>query len=215
MFRNRAEAGKLLGNALAPFRGGGTIVLAIPGGGVPVGMEIAKILGTDLDVIVTRKIGAPGNPEFAIGSVTQDGQTIADMNLLEELQVSREYLEKEAKLEVENIRRRLELYRGKRPYPALDGKTAIICDDGIATGSTMRAAVQSVRKMNASRIIVAVPVGPFGTIAELSRSVDKVICLMTPVNFYAVGDYYGEFEHVGDNKVRDILAGMGSNIETE
>ncbi len=215
MFRNRAEAGKLLGNALAPFKGGETIVLAIPGGGVPVGREIARILGTDLDVIVTRKIGAPGNPEFAIGSVTQDGQTIADMNLLEELHVTREYLENQAKLELEKIRRRLELYRGKRPYPVLDGKTAIICDDGIATGSTMKAAVQSVRKMNASRIIVAVPVGPPDTIAELSRSVDRVICLMTPANFYAVGDYYGEFEHVGDSKVRDILAGMDSTAESK
>lgn len=213
MFRNREEAGRLLGNALSMFSGKETVVLAIPGGGVPVGREIAGILGAELDVVITRKIGAPGNPEFAIGSVTQDGRIITDKKLLEELGVTHEYLEAEAKLEHEKIMRRLELYRGKKPYPRLEGKTAVICDDGIATGSTMKAAIQSVREMNASKIVVAVPVGPSDTIAELSRTVDKVVCLMTPLNFYAVGDYYGEFDHVGDSKVRQILAASGSGID--
>ncbi len=212
MFRNREEAGRLLGRALSAFQGKETVVLAIPGGGVPVGKQIALLLGSELDVIVTRKIGAPGNPEFAIGSVTQDGQTIADMKLLDELQVSYDYLESEASRQLGRIKKSLESYRGERPYPKLEGMTAIICDDGIATGSTMRAAIQSARKMNASKVVVAVPVGPYDAIASLSKIVDKVVCLMTPVHFFAVGDYYGEFEHVGEAEVRSILDSMRSQV---
>ena len=210
MFRNRTEAGRLLGNALLPFRVQNAIVLAIPGGGVPVGREVADILGSELDVIVTRKIGAPGNPEYAIGSVTQDGQIITDMRLLEELHISHDYLESEAATQLEKIRNSLKKYRGMKAYPELEGRTAVIVDDGIATGSTMRAAIQSARKMSASTIIAAVPVGPRDTIAKLSKLADRVVCLMSPVNFFAVGDYYSEFEQVDEETVSRMLGGSGT-----
>lgn len=213
MFRNRSEAGRLLGNALVSFKGDNTIILAIPSGGVPVGREVASILGADLDVIVTRKIGAPGNPEFAIGSVTQNGQTIADMRLLEQMQISYEYLESEAEKQLESIRAALLKYRGDRPYPSLEGKTVIIVDDGIATGSTITAAIQSARKMKASKVIVAVPVGPHAEVVALSKAVDRIVCLMTPVNFFAVGEYYSDFSQIGSEEVKKLLADTGRKTE--
>lgn len=206
MFRNRSDAGRLLGTALSPFRGSDTIVLAIPGGGVPVGKEVATMLGADLDVVVTRKIGAPGNPEFAIGSVTQDGRTVADMALVKELHVSADYLSSEAERQFGKIRKSLEKYRGEKPYPKLEGKTVIITDDGIATGSTMMAAIESVRGMHPYKLVVAIPVAPHDAIRKLSGKVDKVVCLVTPFTFYAVGDYYSEFEHVGEERVKELLA---------
>lgn len=205
MFRNRSEAGKLLGNALVSFKSSNPIILAIPSGGVPVALEVASILGADLDVIVTRKIGAPGNPEFAIGSVTQNGQTIADMRLLEQMQISYDYLEDEAERQLQRIRTTLLKYRGDKPYPSLEGRTVIIVDDGIATGSTISAAIQTVRKMKASKIIVAAPVGPHAEVAALSKIVDRIVCLMTPINFYAVGDYYGDFSQIEPEEVRRLL----------
>lgn len=205
----------MLGSALLPFKDKDTIVLAIPGGGVPVGREIALILECTLDVIVTRKIGAPGDPEYAIGSVTQDGQTIADLKALQDMGISYDYLRDESARQLERIRRALKRFRGERPYPALEGRTVIISDDGIATGSTMKAAVESARKMKAMKVIVAVPVGPYDTIASLSTVVDRVVCLMTPVNFYAVGDYYGEFEHVGEEKVAEILDNMNKPVKAK
>lgn len=205
MFRDRSEAGRMLGNALTSFRGTGALVLAIPGGGVPVGREVAVALDAELDIVVTRKIGAPGDPEFAIGSVTQDGETIADISLLDELNVSQGFLEEEAAREFEAVKRSLSRYRGDRPYPELRGRDVIIVDDGIATGSTMRAAITTVKRKGARSIVVAVPVGPQETIARLSRTADRVVCLMTPVNFFAVGDYYSSFEHVGGETVRSIL----------
>lgn len=213
MFRNRTEAGRLLGSALVSFKGENPIVLAIPSGGVPVGKEVASILGADLDVIVTRKIGAPGNPEFAIGSVTQNGQTISDMRLLEQMQISYDYLESEAEKQIESIRAALREYRGDRPYPNLEGRTVIIVDDGIATGSTIIAAIQSARKMKASKVIVAAPVGPHAEVAALSKSVDRIVCLMTPLNFYAVGDYYGDFSQIGPEEVKKLLEGTGPKGE--
>lgn len=206
MFRDRIEAGKLLGNALAFLKGKkDVIVLAIPRGGVPVGKEVAEMIGAPLDIVITRKVGAPGNPELAVGAVTQDGEMILDEKLVRMLGVSKDYLKREAARQVEEIRLRKEKYRGKRPFPKLEGKTVVIVDDGIATGSTIKAAIQTVKKTNPAVIIVASPVGPPDTVAELSESVDRVVCLSTPEYFEAIGQFYEEFPQVDDVTVKSIL----------
>ncbi len=181
------------------------VVLAIPRGGVLIGKEIADALGAPLDLIITRKIGAPGNPELAIGAVTQDGEVITDPGLVTMLGVSDDYVNEQAARQVDEIGRRMRAYRGDRPYPSLAGKTVVVVDDGIATGSTIRAAIESVKRRKAAIVILAVPVGPPDTIARLAKIADRVVCLSTPEPFYAIGEFYNEFEQVGDDTVREIL----------
>jgi len=181
------------------------VVLAIPRGGVLVGKEVADALGAPLDLIITRKIGAPGNPELAIGAVTQDGEVISDPELVGMLGVSDHYVNEQAARQVDEISRRMRAYRGDRPYPSLAGKTVVVVDDGVATGSTTRAALQSVKRRNAAVVILAVPVGPPDTIAKLAKIADRVVCLSTPEPFFAIGEFYSEFEQVGDDAVREIL----------
>ena len=196
----------MLASALTFLKGTkNLIVLAIPRGGVPVAKEVATALGAPLDLVVTRKIGAPFEPELAVGAVTQDGELVVDGEMIKALGISTDYLKRESERQVKEIASRLEKYRGDRPYPALDGKTVVIVDDGIATGSTIRAAIQSVRGRNAAKIIVAAPVGPPERVAELSKTVDRVICLSTPGYFEAIGEFYEEFEQVDDDTVRRIL----------
>lgn len=217
MFRDRKEAGKLLADALSFLKGRkDVIVLAIPRGGVPVAKEVSESIGAPLDLVITRKIGAPGNPELAIGAVTQEGESIIDPELVSTLLVSRDYLKEEARRQSDEIRRRLKRYRGDREYPKLEGKTVVIVDDGIATGSTVRAAIQSVRSRRAATIILAVPVGPPDTITELSKIADRIVCLSTPEPFYAIGEFYNEFEQVEDDEVRELLgtSDAGSQIST-
>jgi putative phosphoribosyl transferase len=206
MFKDRTEAGRMLADALAFLKGEkDVIVLAIPRGGVPVAKEVAAALGAPLDLVVTRKIGAPSEPELAVGAVTQDCEIMIDAELMRLLGVSADYLERESARQVKEIGSRMKKYRGDRPYPPLDGKTVVIVDDGIATGSTIRAAIQSVRGKNAAKIIVAAPVGPPERVAELSKMVDRVICLSMPEYFEAIGQFYEEFDQVDDDTVRRIL----------
>jgi len=181
------------------------LVLAIPRGGVVVAKEVADALGAPLDIVITRKVGAPGNPELAIGAVTQEGEVITDPELVGMLGVSDDYVNEQAARQVDEIGRRMREYRGDRPYPSLAGKTVVVVDDGIATGSTTRAAIQSVKKRKAAVVILAVPVGPPDTVAKLSKIADRVVCLSTPEPFYAIGEFYNEFEQVGDDTVREIL----------
>jgi len=196
----------MLANALAFLKGKkDVIVLAIPRGGVPVAKEVAAALGDPLDLVVTRKIGAPSDSELAVGAVTQDGEIIVDVEMMRALGVSTDYLKQESARQVEEISSRMKKYRGSRPYPRLEGKTVVIVDDGIATGSTIKAAVQSVRGRNAAKIIVAAPVGPPEEVAELSTIVDRIICLSMPEDFEAIGEFYEEFEQVDDDTVRKIL----------
>ena len=155
---------------LADFKGKNAIVLAIPRGGVVVGYEIAKALRLPLDVIIPRKIGAPDNPELAIGAVTEDGTIILDQNLVAYLGVSRDYIQEESERQKSEIERRLKVYRQNEPYPKLKGRDVIIVDDGIATGSTMKAALASVKNRGAKTVTVAVPVGPPSTIEELEKT---------------------------------------------
>ena len=185
--------------------GKGAIVLAIPRGGVVVGFEVAHALNISLDLIIPRKIRAPDNPELAIGALTEDGTVILDDELMKYLHVSEGYVREESERQRLEIERRLKLYRGDAPYPSLKNREVVIVDDGIATGSTMKAAVASVRMRGAKTILVAAPVGPFSSIEELKREADNVICLYTPEPFYAIGQFYEDFTQTSDEEVRRLL----------
>jgi len=204
-FRDREQAGKTLAQALKGLDGDEVVVLAIPRGGVVVGSEVAKELGATLDVIVTRKIGAPGEPEFALGAVTQTGEVILDEPSIDMLHVPQDYLDREVASQREEVKDRMRRFRGDRPIPSLKGKVVVIVDDGIATGNTILAALRSVRMQGARSVIVAVPVGPAETIAKLTGEADRVVCLETPEPFFAIGQFYSEFNQVEDDEVRRIL----------
>ena len=204
-FSNRLDAGKRLASALKDFRGKNAVVLAIPRGGVVVAYEIAKELNLPLDVIIPRKIGAPDNPELAIGAMTEDGTIIIDKNLVAYLGVPESYIEEESERQKHEIERRLKNYRSSEPYPNLKGKEVIIVDDGIATGSTMKAALASVKNKGAKTVTIAVPVGPPETIRELEKQADRVECLYTPEYFAAIGQFYRDFEQTSDEEVTELL----------
>jgi putative phosphoribosyl transferase len=204
-FTDRIDAGKRLASALKDFSGKNGVVLAIPRGGVVVGNMIAKALHLPLDVIIPRKIGAPENPELAIGAVAEDGTAILDNNLIKYLGVSKEYVKEETERQKQEIQRRLKLYRQDTSYPNVKGLDVIVVDDGIATGSTMKAALASVRNRGAASITVAVPVGPPSTIEELNTMADRVVCLYTPEFFQAIGEFYSDFSQTSDEEVNEIL----------
>ena len=204
-FSDRVDAGKRLASALKGFSSRNGIVLAIPRGGIVVGFEIAKPLTLPLDVIIPHKLGAPGNPELAIGAVAEDGTTILDENLIQYLGVDRDYINEEAERQKQEIQRRLRLYRQDAPYPNLKGVDAIVVDDGIATGSTMKAALASVKNKGAASITVAVPVGPPSTIKELGRIANRVVCPYTPEFFQAIGQFYSDFSQTTDEEVIELL----------
>jgi putative phosphoribosyl transferase len=204
-FVDRVDAGKRLASAMKNFSGKKGIVLAIPRGGVVVGYVISKTLNLPLDIIIPRKIGAPDNPELAIGAVAEDGTAILDQKLIKYLGVDREYIIEETEHQKQEIKRRLKLYRQDTSYPDLKGLDVIVVDDGIATGSTMKAALTSVKNRGAASITVAVPVGPPSTIDELERMADRVVCLYTPEFFQAIGEFYKDFSQTSDEEVIGLL----------
>jgi putative phosphoribosyl transferase len=204
-FSDRVDAGKRLASALADFAGKNGIVLAIPRGGVVVGYEIAAALKLPLDVIIPHKIGAPANPELAIGAVTEDGTTILDNHLIAYMEVTQDYIKEESERQKQEIMRRLKLYRQDVLYPNLKGLDVIIVDDGIATGSTMKAALASVKNRGAASVTVAVPVGPPSTIKELKKQADRVVCPFTPEYFSAIGQFYADFSQTTDEEVISLL----------
>ncbi len=208
-FRDRVDAGRRLAAQLAEYRGKQAVVLAIPRGGVVVGFEVARALGASLDVIVPRKIGAPGNPELAIGAVTEDGTAILNQALVEQLGVTPEFVEAEKAEQIVEIKRRVSAYRGGLPPVELRGKTVVLVDDGVATGATMRAAVYSVKRQGASEVVVAVPVGPPDTIALLRGEVGRVVCPVVYEPFYAIGQFYDDFEQTSDEEVVKLLRESG------
>jgi putative phosphoribosyl transferase len=215
LFADRVDAGRRLASALKALVGKYAIILAIPRGGVVVGYEIAKTLDLPLDVIIPRKIGAPGNPELAIGAITEDGTVLLDNKLIQYLQVSKEYIEKESKTQKLEIQRRMKLYRGDIPYPSLKNREVILVDDGIATGSTMKAALASVRKRGAKTVVIAIPVGPPSTIRELEKEADRVVCLHTPESFYAIGQFYENFTQTQDEEVTRLLKLRNKEVHEE
>lgn len=203
IFKDRNEAGKKLADRLAEFKGSNAIILALPRGGVVTGAEVARALNLPLDIIVTRKIGAPGNEEYAIGAIDMEGTGV--FNESETAYVDKEWLNKEIAKEKQEAERRWREYRGTRGPLELAGKTAIIVDDGIATGMTMKAAVRYAKKLGVQNVIVAVPVAPLSTVAELKQEVD-VRTLETPVLFFAVGQFYENFPQISDQEVVNLLS---------
>ena len=208
MFLDRVEAGRQLAEALADLSDcpDPIIVLAIPRGGVVVAREVARALHAPIDICLTHKIGAPGNPELAIGAVADDGTTILDEFLSHSLHVPRQYIEAELQYWKIELARRAEAYRGGRARVPVKDRVAIVIDDGVATGSTLIAALRSTRAAGAKSLIAAVPVGPRDTIERvLSREADRVVCLRAPYDFYAVGAFYRHFEQVSDEEVIEAM----------
>jgi len=209
VFLNRRDAGEKLGRALLKYKEGDTVILGIPRGGVIVAAEVAGVLGKPLDVIIPRKIGAPHNSEVAIGAVTQDGTVIKDEAVTEILGISDEQIKVLAEKVSAEIARRVDTYRGGRPGLKLKGRTVIVVDDGIATGFTVQAALKSVRNMNPSHLVLAVPVAPAETTEVLRQQVDEMVCLHAPEVFSAVGQFYMDFAQNTDQEVIDLLAQFG------
>ena len=205
LFQDRTDAGRRLAQKLMQYRDKSTVVLALPRGGVVVGYEIAVALGVPLDVIITHKIPAPGNPEYAIGAVAENGETQLNQDEIRLLGISSAYIQRETQRQLEEIERRKSLYRGDKPLPPVAGRTVIIVDDGVATGYTMMAAVKAVKALRPRQIVVAVPVGPRETLDLLAEMADDVVVLDTPVPFFAVGVFYRNFEQTSDEDVRRTL----------
>lgn len=207
-FRDRAEAGDALAAALVELVAGPRVVLAIPRGGVLVAVPVARALGAPLDLVVPKKLGAPGHRELGIGAVAP-GVRVLDTDLIARLGVSEAYLEREIAREEEEIERRTRSYRGERAPVDLHGTTAVIVDDGIATGGTARAAIAWARAHGAARVVLAVPVAPPETVRTLEAEADDVVALRTPAWFRAVGEWYEDFTQVTDQEVIAALAATG------
>jgi putative phosphoribosyl transferase len=207
LFADRADAGRQLAAGLAEYAGQeGVVVLALPRGGVPIGFEVAASLNAPLDVYVVRKLGVPGREELAMGALAGDGTCVVDEQLVESLGITPEELDAAVARESSEIARRERAYREARPAPELSGKTVIVVDDGLATGATMRAAAIALRRHNPKTLVVAVPVAAPRTCASLAHEVDRVVCAFTPEPFHAVGLYYENFDQIGDEEVRRLLA---------
>lgn len=204
LFADRREAGEQLAEALGSLGGQPVVVLGIPRGGVEVAAVVAEALDAPLDVVIPRKIGAPGNPELGLGAVAE-GVEVLDQHLINLLGVSDEYLRAETAAQEEEIRRRAAAYRGDRPPVDLTDRIAIVVDDGVATGGTAAAALRWARSSGASKVILAVPVAPAEAVRRLSEEADEVLALATPQPFYAVGQWYADFPQVSDQQVVDML----------
>jgi putative phosphoribosyl transferase len=206
-FRNRAEAGRLLARELESARGPETVVLGIPRGGVVVAAEVARALDAELDIVLARKIGAPGNPEAAIGAISEDGRLFIDKSLAAYVRAESPYVEAEKRRQMERIRELAQEFRAVRPKAKLAGRTVIVTDDGVATGATMRAAAWAARHEGPKRLILALPVGSAEAIESLAEDADEIVCLRVPPYFAAVGQFYMEFGQTSDEEVRAILEG--------
>ena len=205
-FQNRIDAGRRLAARLASYAGRDEVlVLGLPRGGVPVAFEIAMALDDPLDVFIVRKLGLPGHEEFGIGAIASGDVRVVDEAVLRTYDVDPETLERITARERLELERRERLYRDDRPFPAIEDRVVILVDDGLATGSTMRAAIAALRRRRPSKIVVAVPVGARETCAAMARLVEEVVCLDTPDPFYAVGIWYDDFEQTEDAEVHELL----------
>src|SRR6516225_6726018 len=207
-FADRGEAGRRLADKLLHLKDRQPIVLALPRGGVAVGFEIAQALDAPLDIVLVRKIGVPWQPELALGAVTDGAghEIFVDRDLATSLDVPDGYIEEETARQLEEIERRRKSYCEGRPALEVAGRTAIVVDDGIATGATMRVALQAVRRRGPARSVLAVPVAPPDTLAALRKEVDEAVCLETPIGLVAIGFYYRDFHQMRDSEVTDLLA---------
>lgn len=207
LFRDRTDAGRQLAAELLRFKDKDPVVLALPRGGVPIGREIAAMLEAPMDLVLVRKIGAPGQPELALGAVV-DGpnpELVINEDVKAMLHVGADYIAREEARQLEEIKRRRTLWLGTRPRIAIAGKTALIVDDGIATGATVRAALHAVRRARPARLVLAAPVAPPDTVERLRADADEVVCLATPALFWAISMFYGDFPQLDDAEVSAIM----------
>jgi len=206
MFRNREEAGRVLADKLSQYRNDPTaLILALPRGGVVVGHQLSLALHVSLDVFMTRKIGAPGNPEYAIGAVAETGSRYLNQEAVSSFGLSQYELDQLIQVQEKEIARRKDLYRQGRPLPQLTGRTVLLVDDGIATGSTFLASALAIRDLQPRRLVGVIPVGPPSTIREVRAHVDELVVLMTPDPFEAVGNFFVDFTQVEDRDVVEYL----------
>ena len=214
-FKNRTEAGQLLAARLLPYAGApGLLVLALPRGGVPVAYEVANALHAPLDVFLVRKLGVPGHDEYAMGAIASGGVRILNPEAIQHLGIPESVIEKVVAKEQTELERRERAYRGERPAPDPRGRIVIIVDDGLATGSSMRAAVAALRQKEPAQIVVAVPVAPPSAVQDLQREADAVVCVIMPEDFYAVGQWYVDFEQTSDAEVHGYLRRAAQEHET-
>jgi putative phosphoribosyl transferase len=207
-FRDRRDAGRQLAGALRRFATADPVVLALPRGGVPVGFEVAKALGALLDVLIVRKIGAPGHKEFGLGAVVDGGepQVVLNEEAMAAVQPPQSYVEAEVGRQLKEIERRRRVYLGDREPCATRNRAVIVVDDGIATGGTVKTALRALRRTGPDYVILAVPVAPPEALPALRKDADEIVCLSTPEHFWAVGQYYDDFEQTSDDEVVALLA---------
>jgi putative phosphoribosyl transferase len=206
IFEDRAEAGHVLAERLTAYAGlAGTLVLALPRGGVPVGAAVAHALHVPLDIVIVRKLGVPGQEELAMGAIASGQVRVLNVDVVHELGITDAVIDRVARQEQEELERREGSYREGRPAPIVEGKIVILVDDGLATGATMRAAALALRQQLPSRIIAAVPVASVPASVQLRSAVDEVVCVLTPEPFYGVGHWYADFSATTDEEVRKLL----------
>lgn len=206
IYKDRKDAGKQLAEKLTLYRDkADVIVLGLPRGGVTVAYEIARVLHCPLDILIVRKIGFPGDPELAVGAVSETGSVVFNEDIVSRYRVNREYLERETARQKEEIARRVTLYRGGTGVPNLAGKTVILVDDGVATGATAKAAISTLKQEKIANLVVALPVATQEAQRNIAPLVDEWVCLQTPVGFRAVGQYYSDFSQVEDEDVVAML----------
>ncbi|MCX6619467.1 MAG: phosphoribosyltransferase [Acidobacteria bacterium] len=212
-FRDRREAGRFLAAHLEAYLGrADAVVLALPRGGVPVGYEVAQALGAPLDVFLVRKLGVPGHEELAMGAIAEGGLRVINHQIVRGLKIPESAIEEVTRREQEELARRGELYRGDRPPLQLHGKVAILVDDGLATGASMRVAARAVRRHEPQEVVVAVPVAPPETCENLRIEADDVVCAITPPLFSSVGSWYEDFTQTSDEEVRELLEQSASEL---
>jgi putative phosphoribosyl transferase len=213
LFRDRNEAGQRLAAELTEFASRDGLVLALPRGGVPVGFEVAQSLQIPLDVFVVRKLGVPGQEQLAVGAIASGGVRVVNPEVIRALGITPQQIDEVASRETRELQRREKEYRGLRRRAEVEGRTVILVDDGLATGATMRAAIAALRQERPQQIIVAVPVAPPSTCAEVAREADRVVCLHTPGKFVCVGQWYRDFSETGDDEVREWLARAAERVQ--
>lgn len=212
LFKNRAEAGRMLADRLKGNTAHDAVVLALPRGGVPVGAEIARALGLELDVMPVRKLGVPGQPELAMGAIAPGGAQFVDRQIMHSAHVSQAAFEKVLAEEQAELARRETRYRDHRPPASVEGRTVILVDDGMATGATMRAALSALRQRNPAHVIVALPVAPPGAESDLTDLADEFVCIAQPALFFSVGQHYDEFDQTSDEEVRRLLGNANERM---
>ena len=206
LFRDRSDAGRVLSGRLRSYVDRSDVaVLALPRGGVPVAFEVAKALRVPLDLFLVRKLGVPGHEELAMGAIATGGVRVLNQDVIRTLEIAREKIEAVTRCEEQELARREQAYRGNRSLLSIRNRTVILIDDGLATGSTMRAAVAALRQQGPARIIVAVPIGASDTCDAMRAEVDEIVCVVTPEPFYGVGMWYEDFSQTTDQEVKDLL----------